>query len=55
MDFDDNSFDVFNARYIQAFVLKTSWEPLMRVIMRILRPGGRLHAYGLGEEACVVS
>ena len=40
--FDDNSFDVVNARYIQAFMMKTSWAPLMKEIMRILRPGGRV-------------
>jgi len=42
LEFDDNSFDVVNARYIQAFMMKTSWAPLMKEIMRILRPGGRL-------------
>ena len=40
--FDDNSFDVVNARYIQAFMMKTSWAPLTKEIMRILRPGGRV-------------
>ena len=39
---DDNSFDVVNARYIQAFMMKTSWAPLTKEIMRILRPGGRV-------------
>lgn len=42
LEFDDNSFDVVNARYLQAFMMKTSWAPLMKEIMRILRPGGRL-------------
>jgi len=40
--FDDNSFDVVNARYIHAFMMKTSWTPVMQEIMRILRPGGRV-------------
>lgn len=40
--FDDNSFDVINACYIHAFMMKTSWAMLMKEIMRILRPGGRL-------------
>jgi len=42
LEFDDNSFDVVNARYIQAFMMKTSWAPLTKEIMRILRPGGRV-------------
>jgi ubiquinone/menaquinone biosynthesis C-methylase UbiE len=42
LEFDDNSFDVVNARYIQAFMMKTSWAPVMKEIMRILRPGGTL-------------
>ena len=42
LEFADNSFDVVNARYIQAFMMKTSWAPLMKEIMRILRPGGRV-------------
>src|SRR5436305_13436590 len=42
LEFDDNSFDVVNALYIQAFMMKTSWAPLMKEIMRILRPGGGL-------------
>jgi ubiquinone/menaquinone biosynthesis C-methylase UbiE len=42
LEFDDNSFDIVNARYIQAFMMKTSWAPVMKEIMRILRPGGTL-------------
>jgi ubiquinone/menaquinone biosynthesis C-methylase UbiE len=42
LEFDDNSFDVVNARYTQAFMMKTSWAPVMKEIMRILRPGGTL-------------
>ena len=42
LEFADNSFDVVNARYINSFMLKTSWPPLMKEILRILRPGGTL-------------
>jgi len=42
LEFADNSFDVVNARYINAFMLKTSWPLLMKEILRILRPGGTL-------------
>src|SRR2546421_6772460 len=42
LEFADNSFDVVNARYINAFMLKTSWPLLMKEISRILRPGGTL-------------
>jgi len=42
LEFADNSFDVVNTRYINAFMLKTSWPLLMKEILRILRPGGTL-------------
>jgi ubiquinone/menaquinone biosynthesis C-methylase UbiE len=42
LEFPDASFDVVNARYINAFMLKDSWPLLMKEILRILRPGGAL-------------
>ena len=38
--FDDNSFDVVNARLLFGFMPTRAWPDLLRECMRILRPGG---------------
>ncbi|GAC1568808.1 MAG: hypothetical protein NVS3B14_19550 [Ktedonobacteraceae bacterium] len=40
MPFDDNSFDLVNARFIVGFVARNAWLPLLKECLRILRPGG---------------
>jgi len=42
LDFPDASFDLINARFLVGFVHADSWVPLMKELMRILRPGGIL-------------
>jgi ubiquinone/menaquinone biosynthesis C-methylase UbiE len=40
LQFDDNSFDIVNARSIVGFVAGNAWLPLLKECLRILRPGG---------------
>jgi len=42
LDFPDASFDLVNARFLFGFLHADSWIPLMRELMRVLRPGGIL-------------
>ncbi|HVB74172.1 MAG TPA: methyltransferase domain-containing protein [Ktedonobacteraceae bacterium] len=55
MPFDDNSFDLLNARFIVGFTAKNSWLPLLQECLRILRPGGviRLTEGDLGTSTSV--
>ncbi len=43
LQFDDNSFDVVNARFLTFFMLKEAWQPLVREMVRITRPGGKIY------------
>lgn len=40
LEFEDNSFDVVNARLIQAFMPRSAWPHLLQECLRITRPGG---------------
>src|SRR5712692_7787422 len=40
LPFDDNSFDLVNARFIVGFVARNAWLLLLKECLRILRPGG---------------
>ncbi len=40
LGFPDNSFDLVNARFITAFMDRTSWPKLLRECYRVLKPGG---------------
>ncbi len=40
LQFDDNSFDLVNARFIVGFVARNAWLPLLKECLRVLRPGG---------------
>lgn len=42
LQFDDNSFDLVNARFIVGFVAKNAWLPLLKECLRVLRPGGQI-------------
>ncbi|HLG61849.1 MAG TPA: class I SAM-dependent methyltransferase [Ktedonosporobacter sp.] len=42
LDFPDASFDLINARFLVGFVHADGWVPLMKELMRILRPGGTI-------------
>jgi SAM-dependent methyltransferase len=42
LDFDDESFDVVNARLLFGFMPTKAWPGLLNQCMRILRPGGLL-------------
>lgn len=39
LDFEDNSFDLVNIRFISGFMPKTLWPQMLQECMRILRPG----------------
>jgi ubiquinone/menaquinone biosynthesis C-methylase UbiE len=43
LQFADNSFDIVNARFLTFFMLKDAWMPLVREMVRITRPGGRIY------------
>jgi ubiquinone/menaquinone biosynthesis C-methylase UbiE len=40
LEFADNSFDLVNARFLSAFMLRAAWPNLIQEAMRITRPGG---------------
>src|SRR5579864_4391710 len=40
LDFDDESFDVVNARLLFGFMPTKAWAGLLKQCMRMLRPGG---------------
>lgn len=40
LPFDDHSFDLVNIRFIEGFVSKSKWPPLIDECVRITRPGG---------------
>jgi ubiquinone/menaquinone biosynthesis C-methylase UbiE len=40
LPFDDHSFDLVNARFIEGFVSKSKWPALIDECIRITRPGG---------------
>ncbi|HLX59222.1 MAG TPA: class I SAM-dependent methyltransferase [Ktedonobacteraceae bacterium] len=40
LQFDDDVFDLVNARFIVGFTAKTAWLPLLTECLRVLRPGG---------------
>ncbi len=40
LDFPDNYFDLVNARFLTAFMPRTSWPTLLEECVRITRPGG---------------
>jgi SAM-dependent methyltransferase len=40
LEFPDDSFDIVNARLLQAFMSKEAWAHLLRECVRITRPGG---------------
>lgn len=42
LEFEDNSFDVVNARYLYGFMPPNAWPHLIKECKRILRPGGIL-------------
>jgi ubiquinone/menaquinone biosynthesis C-methylase UbiE len=42
LDFEDNSFDMVNARFLTGFMSPGYWPALLRECKRILRPGGVL-------------
>lgn len=42
LDFDDNSFDMVNARFLTGFMSPGDWAPLLQECRRILHPGGIL-------------
>ncbi len=42
LDFDDNSFDMVNARFLTGFMAPGNWAPLLQQCKRILRPEGIL-------------
>jgi len=42
LDFPDASFDLINARFLFGVLRADSWLPLMKELMRVLRPGGVL-------------
>lgn len=42
LPFQDNSFDLVNARYIVGFMRPEQWPALIKECLRILRPGGIL-------------
>ena len=42
LQFDDNSFDLVNARFIVGFVARNAWLPLLKECLRVLRPGGMI-------------
>ncbi|HET8910806.1 MAG TPA: methyltransferase domain-containing protein [Ktedonobacteraceae bacterium] len=48
--FEDNSFDLVNARFINGFLMKDDWPVMLREIHRVVRPGGliRLTEYEMG-------
>ena len=42
LDFEDNSFDMVNARFLTGFMSPGDWAALLQECRRILRPGGIL-------------
>jgi ubiquinone/menaquinone biosynthesis C-methylase UbiE len=40
LNFDDNTFDLVNARALVAFMPRASWPQLLQECMRVTRPGG---------------
>lgn len=42
LDFDDESFDVVNARLLFGFMSTKAWPGLLKECLRILRPGGMI-------------
>lgn len=42
LDFPDASFDLVNARLLVGFLHADSWLPIMKEMMRVLRPGGTI-------------
>ena len=40
LDFSENVFDVVNARFMVAFLLRDFWPPVVRELYRVTRPGG---------------
>jgi ubiquinone/menaquinone biosynthesis C-methylase UbiE len=42
LDFADGSFDLVNARFLVAVLLRDAWKPFIAECTRILRPGGIL-------------
>jgi ubiquinone/menaquinone biosynthesis C-methylase UbiE len=42
LDFSDNAFDLVNARFLGAVLLRDAWKPYIAECTRILRPGGIL-------------
>ena len=49
--FDDNTFDLVNARFLFGFMPRDAWLPLVRECLRILRPGGTLRLTEMGESS----
>lgn len=49
--FDDNTFDLVNARFLFGFMPRDAWIPLVRECLRILRPGGTLRLTEMGESS----
>lgn len=42
LDFPDASFDLINARFLMSFLHADTWVPVMKELMRVLRPGGTI-------------
>lgn len=50
--FEDSSFDLVNARFINSFLMTDDWPIMLREIRRVVRPGGlvRLTEYEIGNS-----
>ncbi len=42
LPFDENTFDVVNARFIISFMLRESWPHVVQELVRVLKPGGTI-------------
>lgn len=42
LDFDDNTFDLVNSRFISGFMFPATWHSLLQEVLRVVRPGGLL-------------
>jgi ubiquinone/menaquinone biosynthesis C-methylase UbiE len=42
LDFPDNSFDLVNARLVTSFLRTSDWEPFLKELLRVTRPGGTI-------------
>lgn len=55
LDFDDNAFDLVNARFLFSVLRRDAWNPFIAECARILRPGGVLRLTEMIDPAITTS